>query len=259
MSRSAWRSSTRRTSRPSPAGAAPQIRARDRKVLEVATEWSGADRSTDPASRAMSARIFLRSSRTASGSRPAARWSRVSRPAPSGSDWATSGASSDPTAISSEPPPMSNTASRPDDQPNHRRTARNVSRASSSPGSTSMSTPVRSRTCSSTSSELRRVPDRRRGEPGHLLAALVLGHLHRRRDEARQRLDALVGHRPRGVEVLRETQRLLVLVRRHGRGTPRGVDDEEVPGVRADVENAQPHARNAIARRRVCPCQRPIS
>ena len=37
---------------------------------------------------------------------------------------------------------MSKTASRPEDQPNQRRTARNVSRASSSPGSTSMSTPV---------------------------------------------------------------------------------------------------------------------
>ncbi len=49
---------------------------------------------------------------------------------------------------------MSKTASRPDDQPNHRRTARNVSRASSSPGSTSMVTPVLSRTWSSTSSEL---------------------------------------------------------------------------------------------------------
>ncbi len=120
----------------------------------MATAWSGAIRSTDPASWARSARIFLRSTRTAPGSTPCAKCSRVSRPAPSGSDWATSGASSDPTATSSDPPPMSNTASRPEDQPNQRRTARKVSRASSSPGSTSMSTPVAARTCSRTASTL---------------------------------------------------------------------------------------------------------
>ena len=79
---------------------------------------------------------------------------RASRAAPSGSDQATSGASSAPPAISSEPPPMSKTASRPADQPNQRRTARKVSRASSSPASTSIMTPVRSWTCSRTSSLL---------------------------------------------------------------------------------------------------------
>ena len=45
---------------------------------------------------------------------------------------------------------MSKTDSRPADQPNQRRTARNVSRASSSPDSTSMRTPVFSCTWSST-------------------------------------------------------------------------------------------------------------
>ncbi len=49
---------------------------------------------------------------------------------------------------------MSKTARRPDDQPNQRRTARKVSRASSSPGSTWTLTPVIARTCSSTASEL---------------------------------------------------------------------------------------------------------
>jgi hypothetical protein len=49
---------------------------------------------------------------------------------------------------------MSKTVSLPADQPNQRRTARNVSRASSSPDSTSMATPVRSRTWASTASEL---------------------------------------------------------------------------------------------------------
>ncbi len=68
--------------------------------------------------------------------------SRVSLPAPSGSEMVTSGTSSMPTAISSEPPPMSSMRTFPEDQPNHRRTARNVSRASSGPGSTAMLTPV---------------------------------------------------------------------------------------------------------------------
>ena len=68
---------------------------------------------------------------------------RVIRPAPSGSDSATSGSSSMPAASSSEPPPMSRTSSRPALQPNQRRTARKVSRASSSPVSTCRSTPVR--------------------------------------------------------------------------------------------------------------------
>ena len=57
-------------------------------------------------------------------------------------------------AISSDPPPMSNTASRPDDHPNQRRTARNVSRASSSPRQDRGPTPVSSATRSSTLSPL---------------------------------------------------------------------------------------------------------
>ena len=48
---------------------------------------------------------------------------------------------------------MSKTTSLPEDHPNQRRTARKVSRASSSPGSTSIETPVCSLTCASTSSE----------------------------------------------------------------------------------------------------------
>ena len=49
---------------------------------------------------------------------------------------------------------MSKTARRPADQPNQRRTARKVSRASSSPDSTSSETPVSVSTCARTSSEL---------------------------------------------------------------------------------------------------------
>ncbi len=49
---------------------------------------------------------------------------------------------------------MSKTASRPADQPNQRRTARKVRRASSSPESTAIRTPVLAWTWSSTSSAL---------------------------------------------------------------------------------------------------------
>ena len=146
----------RRTSGPSLEAAAPQMRASERNVFEVATAWSGAPpRRSVPASWAMSVRICLRSLCSAlSLGGPSRKCSLLERPAPSGSDQATSGASSSPPATSREPPPMSKTASRPEDQPNQRRTARKVSRASSSPGSTLISTPVRLCTWASTSSQL---------------------------------------------------------------------------------------------------------
>ena len=68
--------------------------------------------------------------------------SRVSRPAPSGVDIASSGCSSVPIATSNEPPPISATSSRPEDQPNQRRTARKVRIASCSPSRTCKSIPV---------------------------------------------------------------------------------------------------------------------
>ncbi|CAB4773519.1 unannotated protein [freshwater metagenome] len=67
---------------------------------------------------------------------------RVSRPAPRGNDKPIAGSSSAPRASSNDPPPMSATKSSPEDQPNHRRTARNVVRASSSPDKTATSTPL---------------------------------------------------------------------------------------------------------------------
>ena len=65
----------------------------------------------------------------------------VSRPAPSGSDTASAGSSSQPVASSSEPPPMSMTNKSPLDQPNQRRAAKKVKRASSSPDKTLNSIP----------------------------------------------------------------------------------------------------------------------
>jgi hypothetical protein len=106
-----------------------------------------------PASRAITARTCLRKPRTcwADGGSELIQ-SLVRRPAPSGSDALTSGSSSIPDATSSEPPPMSITSSRPEDQPNHRRAARNVRRASSGPVITVICAPVcsriRPRTCS---------------------------------------------------------------------------------------------------------------
>ena len=76
------------------------------------------------------------------------------RPAPSGRDSAASGYSSRPEASSSEPPPMSMRRMLPADQPNQRRTARKVTRASSSPLMTLSSTPVSCRIRSIVSSPL---------------------------------------------------------------------------------------------------------
>ncbi len=57
-----------------------------------------------------------------------------------------------PEATSSDPPPMSMTSSRPEDQPNQRRAARKVSRASSSPVITLIWAPVWPRIRARTSS-----------------------------------------------------------------------------------------------------------
>ena len=164
-------------------------------------------------------------------------------PAPSGSDQATSGASSAPPAISSEPPPMSKTASRPADQPNQRRTARKVSRASSSPGSTSIRTPVSS--CDVV--EHRRRSCRRRAPRRWRSRACPRSPCPRRprRRLATNAVSAsmpVLDDRAVVVEVLGEPQRLLVGVRRQRRGAAVGVDHEQVPGVGADVEDAQAHA-----------------
>ena len=70
--------------------------------------------------------------------------SRVILPAPAGTDNATVGSSSEPMATSSEPPPMSITSRRPASQPYHRRAARKVRRASSTPESTVTGCPMAS-------------------------------------------------------------------------------------------------------------------
>ena len=138
---------------------------------------------------------------------------------------------------------MSRQISRPALQPNQRRTARNVSRASSSPDSTCRSTPVSSRTRSSTSAELLRVAHRRRGEREQLVAVRVPSACRR---GAERRPDQRVGAR-RGevaalVDVLGQPQHALPRVLRGRLRAAVGVDDQQVHGVRTDVQHAQPHS-----------------
>ena len=89
----------RRRTCPRLLGAAPQIRASERIVFEVPTAWSGVPALASGRSSAAIGRAHLlarpRARRPAAGGSPGSR-SRVTRPAPSGSDTATSGSSSMP-------------------------------------------------------------------------------------------------------------------------------------------------------------------
>ena len=153
-----------------------------------------------------------------------------------------------PAAISSEPPPMSKTASRP-------RTSRTsgVRRGRSAaprprPASTCDGRPrSASRTRSSTSSELlasRTAEVANASISSHPLSSATFSAVG---DEVGERVDPGLGDRAVLVEVLGEPQRPLEGVRRQRRGTTVGVDHEQVPGVGADVEDAQSHAANATA------------
>ena len=142
---------------------------------------------------------------------------------------------------------MSKTARRPADQPNQRRTARKVSRASSSPGSTAMRTPVSSATWSRTASQLRASRTAEVANAEHVLRALVLGDDDGVGDELGQRLDPALGDLA-VLEVLGQPQRLLVGVRRQRGRAAVGVDHEEVPGVGADVEDAEAHGAESTGR-----------
>ncbi len=59
--------------------------------------------------------------------------------------------------------------------------------------------------------------------------------------EVGERVAPGLRHLPLVVEVLGEPQRLLVGEGREGRGAVVGVEHEQVPGVGADVEDAQAH------------------
>ena len=136
---------------------------------------------------------------------------------------------------------MSKTASRPADQPNQRRTARNVSRASSSPDSTSIRTSVRSWTWSSTASELAASRTAEVANARMSSQPLSSATTSDCAVNAGERVDAGLRHGAGLVEVLGQPQRLLVGERRQRGRAAVGIDHEEVPGVGADVEDAQTH------------------
>ncbi len=106
------------------------------------------------------------------------------------------------------------------------------------------------------------VAHRRGGERQHLLAALVVGDVERLGGEVDEGVDA--GRRDRAVvvEVLGEPERLLVGEGRERRGAVVGVDHQQVAGVRADVEHAEPHGSTVPDGRRLvrrlvgCACAR---
>ena len=173
------RVSMRRARGPAELGAAPASRASVRNVLLVRDDAVGRPRSTSssgparPAPRRR-ARAAPRSAAFGGGSPP--NQSRVRRPAPSGTENAPlPGPRRAPAASSSEPPPMSRLIRLPALQPNQRRTARNVSRASSSPVRTLQldaglaGDPLEHR------GAVARVADGRGGEGQQLVAAELVG------------------------------------------------------------------------------------
>ena len=161
----------------------------------------------------------------------------MSRAAPSGSEIATSGSSSMPAAISRDPPPMSSMSTRPEDQPNQRRQARKVSRASSSPGSTLIATPVPVPDRGQHLVAVGGVPYRRGGEGEQFLHALVLGDLQRLVDE-RPQLPGDAGRQPVPVlQVIAEVQLRLVGEHRQRPPALMGVNHQEMHRIGADVQD----------------------
>ena len=163
---------------------------------------------------------------------------------------------------------MSKTASRPDDQPNHRRTARKVSRASSSPGSTARSTSVTSLTWARTSSELTASRTADVAKPSMSSQPLSSATYSASGTKSRERVDARLGDRTGVVEVLGQAQRLLVGVgrqraRRHrGRppraGGPCWIRCRGRPGARGQPLRLEALATRARSRPRVSPCLRRV-
>src|SRR5262245_36380551 len=88
---------------------------------------------------------------------------------------------------------------------------------------------------------VRRVAYRRCGEGQQFLDALVLRHLQRLGDERVELLDALVGQPVAVLEVISEPKLGLMRVRGPRTPAPVCVDDQQVNGVRPDVEHTQSH------------------
>ncbi len=136
---------------------------------------------------------------------------------------------------------MSRTSRRPADQPNQRRTARNVIRASPSPDSTRSSTPVSARTRASTSAEFfaSRTADVANASRSSVsrFATDVAGV----GDRGDERVRARVGQPAVRADLLGQAQHRLLRVRGPRVRTEVGVDHEQVNGVGTDVENSEAH------------------
>ena len=234
---------------PRPSGAAPAIRASDRNVLEVPTDPVGRAGPDDTrrATRAilgpdlLAQRLDVRRVGRVAGQHLPGEPAGAQRQA----ETAASGSSSRPAASSSEPPPMSSTSSRPLDQPNQRRTARKVSRASSSPSSTWSVDPGLVAHPRQDRLAVGRLADRAGGEGEEVLHALVLGDRQALLGELRPARRRRPGRccRP-AVEVLGQPQLDLVRRRRQRVAADVGVDDQQVHGVGSHVEDPESHGSN---------------
>ena len=182
--------------------------------------------------------------------------SRVSRPAPSGSDNATSGSSSTPLDSSSEPPPMSMLMIRPALHPYQRRTARNVSRDSSTPGQHLQRHPgLRAHPRQHVLGVLG-VAHRRGGEGHQLGAAGAGGDLGELVDGGDQLVGAPAGELAGAVDRLGQPQRGLGRAHRRRMPAAAGVDHQQVNRVATHVEHAQSHALNLA---RAAPGEVPVA
>ena len=136
---------------------------------------------------------------------------------------------------------MSRTSSRPALQPNQRRTARKVSRASSSPREHLQVDAGALADRSSTSEPVRRLADRRGDEGQQLVAALLLGLVAGLLDRLEQRLLPRLRQHAVVPDVLGEPQQPAVVVHRRRVRAAVGVDHQQVHGVRSDVQHPEPH------------------
>ena len=164
------------------------------------------------------------------------------RPAPRGTDAAASGSSSDPAAISSEPPPMSNSRICPAAQPNQRRTARNVKRASVSPPSTCSGCPSAASMPRDHLGAVGRLAHRGGRRREQLVDALGSGGLGGLADRPLERAHALFADRAVGAEVAHEAQHGAPARRRERPAAWTDVRDQQMDGVRTDIEDSEAHA-----------------
>ena len=154
-----------------------------------------------------------------------------------------------PAAISSEPPPMSSMSTLPEDQPNQRRAARNVSRASSWPDSTWMCAPVSSRISASTSSPLAASRTAEVANASSSSTPLSSAICSASPTKARSCSAPLVGQPAAVLQVITEPQLGLV---GEDRGRPRAVvrvHDQEMHRIGADVQDTESHTLTLLGRR----------